>query len=393
MKRRTDVSVRSMAPFARFDDMVDGATTTFASPCRELVAVTPSEVMPLLAEVQAATEGGAWAYGYLAYEAAAGIDDSLAVVAPNGDGPTMPLAWFGITTQRPTVTRPAALGSTPGYRAGPWTLVWSTEVHRRAVARVKTAIADGDTYQCNLTTRIRAPFAGDTRHFYLDLLRAQRCRYGAYLELPYATIASASPELFFRWTANTILTRPMKGTARRGQTPSEDSRRLADLLGSEKERAENIMIVDLLRNDLGKIAEVGSVTVPALLRPEGYETVWQLTSDVTAKPRAQTGIADVIRALFPSGSVTGAPKPATMKLICELEAAPRGVYCGAIGFVAPASSPLRAQFSVAIRTAVIDRERGQCEYGVGSGITWDSDADAEYAEIEAKTTILHPSTR
>jgi para-aminobenzoate synthetase/4-amino-4-deoxychorismate lyase len=391
-KGNATLAGRAASLWARFDDAVDGTTLTFTSPRRELAAMTPDDVLPLLTALHAASEQGRWAFGYLAYEAAAGIDESFAVSSPTAG--TLPLAWFGLSDEPPTVTHGTIdAGSAHGYQTGPWTLAWNRDEHRCAVERVKTAIADGDTYQCNLTTTTRSPFVGDTEHFYLDLLRAQRCRYGAYLDVAEAVIASASPELFFEWTTDQIVTRPMKGTARRGQTADEDHRRRADLLGSEKERAENVMIVDLLRNDLGKIADIGSVDVPALFRPERYETVWQLTSDVTARPRTEVTVGDIVRALFPCGSVTGAPKAATMRLICALEAAPRGVYCGAIGFVPPAQSPLRARFSVAIRTAVIDRTRGHCSYGVGSGITWDSDADAEYDEIEAKTAILSYSRR
>jgi para-aminobenzoate synthetase/4-amino-4-deoxychorismate lyase len=385
---------RAASPWARFDDAVDATTMTFQPPHRELAAVTAHEVRPLLTALHAASEQGQWAFGYLAYEAAAGIDESLTVSPPNGGAGTLPLAWFGLSDEPPTVTRGTIdAGSARGYRTGPWTLAWNRDAHRYAVERVRTAIADGDTYQCNLTTTTRSPFVGDTEHFYLDLVRAQRCRYGAYLDLADAVIASASPELFFEWTPEQIVTRPMKGTARRGPTPDEDRRRRADLLASAKERAENIMIVDLLRNDLGKVADIGSVDVPALLRAERYETVWQLTSDVTARLRSGVTLGDIVCALFPCGSVTGAPKAATMRLIRDLEAAPRGVYCGAIGIVPPAQSRLRARFSVAIRTAVIDRTREVCSYGVGSGITWDSDADAEYDEIEAKTAILSHARR
>jgi para-aminobenzoate synthetase/4-amino-4-deoxychorismate lyase len=180
----------------------------------------------------------------------------------------------------------------------------------------------------------------------------------------------------------------MKGTAARGRTTAEDAERCARLVGSEKERAENLMIVDLLRNDLGRVAEVGSVQVPALFTPERYETVWQLTSEVTARPRRGTGLVDVFRALFPSGSVTGAPKHRTMELIRELEPSPRGVYCGAIGVVAPPGESFRARFNVAIHTVTVDRVTGRAEFGTGGGITWGSEPAAEHAELLAKAAIL-----
>jgi len=229
---------------------------------------------------------------------------------------------------------------------------------------------------------------GDLRQLYADLALNQRARYAAFLDLGRHVIASASPELFFEWAGDRLLTRPMKGTAARGRTPAEDQERVEELLGSAKERAENVIVVDLLRNDVSRIADVGSVAVPALCVPERYETVWQLTSDVTGRVPTGTGLVEVFRALFPSGSVTGAPKRRTMQIIRALEDGPRGVYCGAIGLVAPPGAAFRARFSVAIRTLVVDRSTGSAVYGTGGGITWGSDPDAEHAELHAKATIL-----
>jgi para-aminobenzoate synthetase/4-amino-4-deoxychorismate lyase len=180
----------------------------------------------------------------------------------------------------------------------------------------------------------------------------------------------------------------MKGTAPRGRTPEEDRRRRAELLGSVKERAENVIVVDLLRNDVSRIARVGSVTADRLCVAEPYATVWQLTSDVAGVVPASTPLTEVFRALFPCGSVTGAPKPRAMEIIRAVEPRARGVYCGAIGWVAPPSEPVRAQFSVAIRTAVVDRSSGTAVYGTGGGITWGSDPDAELAELLTKASIL-----
>jgi para-aminobenzoate synthetase/4-amino-4-deoxychorismate lyase len=220
------------------------------------------------------------------------------------------------------------------------------------------------------------------------LAHGQSSRYCAYLEIDNHVIASASPELFFEWVGNTLRTKPMKGTAPRGHSAAHDRTLLRELLDSPKERAENIIIVDLLRNDLAKVAAVGSVRVAALLTPEAYPTVWQLTSEVTAEPLPETGLVAILRAMFPCGSVTGAPKAETMHIIQEVEARRRGIYCGAIGWVAPPSETVRARFNVAIRTAHIDLSRGTCEYGVGSGITWGSEAAAELAELRAKRQIL-----
>jgi para-aminobenzoate synthetase/4-amino-4-deoxychorismate lyase len=204
---------------------------------------------------------------------------------------------------------------------------------------------------------------------------------------------SASPELFFEWDGDHVRTRPMKGTATRGATAEDDRERADRLRSSPKERAENLMIVDLLRNDLSRIARVGSVDVPELFVLERYPTVWQLTSEITARTRPEVGLVDVFRALFPCGSVTGAPKRASMQLIRDLEGGPRGVYCGAIGLVAPPGGPFRARFGVAIRTAVVDRESGAAVYGAGGAITWGSDPAAERAELLAKTAILRDAPR
>ncbi len=201
-------------------------------------------------------------------------------------------------------------------------------------------------------------------------------------------VASASPELFFETRGRQVRMRPMKGTARRGDTPAEDAAIAAALRASEKERAENIMIVDLVRNDLARVAVTGSVRVTSLLHAERYATVHQLTSEVGARLRPGIGLPEVFRALFPCGSVTGAPKPRTMEIIRDVEDGPRGVYCGAVGMVAPAGAPFQARFSVPIRTVLLDRATGVAAYGVGGGITWGSDPAAEYAELTAKTEVF-----
>ncbi len=372
----------------RFDDLLAGSALAFPSADRVLVARDPADVVPLLAEVERATAGGAWAFGFLAYEAAAGLDPALAVAArPAGE--TLPLAVFGLAA---TATAPPPIALPPGrdrgYTAGPWRPGWTPAGHREAVAAVRRHIAAGDAYQVNLTVRMQAPVSGDLEQLYADLAHGQRGSWAAYLDIGSHVVASASPELFLDWTGDRLLTRPMKGTARRGATTAEDEAARRSLLASDKERAENLMIVDLLRNDLGRIAEVGSVEVPALFRTERYETVWQLTSDVTARPRPDVGLVDVLTALFPSGSVTGAPKHRTMQIIRALEGGPRGVYCGALGVVAPPGEAFRARFNVAIRTVTVERATGTATYGTGGGITWASDPDAEHAELLAKAAIL-----
>ena len=370
----------------RFDDLRGGTALAFDRPFRVLSAHRPADVLPVLAEVERATEAGCWAFGYVGYEAAAGLDPDV-VPRPGPDG--LPLVVFALSEPpaevAPVIPPP---GTDRDYVLGRWERGWTPQGHREDVARVKDFIAAGETYQLNLTVRLRASVDGNLDQLYADLAWSQRGRYAALLDLGRFVVASASPELFFEWTADELLTRPMKGTARRGRTTAEDAELRARLVSSEKERAENLMIVDLLRNDLGRLAEVGSVQVPALFTPERYETVWQLTSDVTARPRPGTSLTDVFRALFPSGSVTGAPKRRAMELIGQLEPEPRGVYCGAIGVVAPAGHPWRARFSVAIRTVTVDRATSIAVFGTGGGITWGSDAEAEHAELLAKAAIL-----
>jgi para-aminobenzoate synthetase/4-amino-4-deoxychorismate lyase len=350
----------------------------------DLVAEHPRDVVGVLDELDRATADGWWAFGFVAYEAAAGLDPDLAVHEPV-EG--LPLAWFGVCAPPKSVPMVQRL-DTLAYRVGRWLPKWSQEQHRWRVDLVRQHIADGQTYQCNLTTRMCTEAEGDLLALYADLALAQGGAYNAYVDTGRFAIASASPELFFEITDNVLRMRPMKGTARRGGTPAEDAEILARLRSSEKERAENVMIVDLVRNDVARIAQTGSVSVQWLCRAEQYETVHQLTSEVSAHLRPGIGSAGVFRALFPCGSVTGAPKLRTMQLIRELEGGPRGVYCGAVGMVAPVGNPFRARFNVAIRTVLVDREAGTASYGTGGGITWDSDPAAEYAELHAKAEVL-----
>ena len=275
------------------------------------------------------------------------------------------------------------------YQVDAWRPSVDEDGYRRAIAEIRKRIGLGDTYQLNYTFRLRSHIAGDTIAFYADLIEAQRGAYGAYLDTGEVIIASASPELFFELSGGRLTTRPMKGTAPRGRWAEEDNALASALATSEKDLAENLIIVDLLRNDLGRVSEFGSVRAESLFRVERYETVWQMTSTVTSTVQPGTGIIDVFRALFPCGSVTGAPKPRTMEIIAHLEAEPRGVYCGAIGYIEPGGG--RAVFSVPIRTVTIEPATGAADYGVGGGITWDSTSAGEYAETVVKSRVLTAS--
>jgi para-aminobenzoate synthetase / 4-amino-4-deoxychorismate lyase len=372
-------------PWARFDDLVADRALCFPAPHRVLTATRPDEVVAVLAEVDRATRDGCWAFGYVGYEAAGGLDDRLVTHPPAG-GP--PLVWFGLcAAPRPVpVVTPTVDPATPPTR---WRPGWTPSAHRAGVRRIRAHIAAGETYQCNLTVRMRGQVDGDPEQLYADLAPRQRGAYSAYLDLGRYAVASASPELFFSWRGDELTTRPMKGTARRGRHLADDRTQAELLRTSPKERAENIMIVDLMRNDLARIARTGGVAVRSLCALERYPTVLQLTSEVTARLRPEVDLVDVFRALFPCGSITGAPKARTMALIRELEDGPRGVYCGAIGWVGPPGAPTRARFSVAIRTAVVDRATGAAVYGTGGGITWSSDAEGEHAELLVKAAVLN----
>jgi para-aminobenzoate synthetase/4-amino-4-deoxychorismate lyase len=376
---------------ARFDDLTGEAPSfRLSDPAGVLEAMRPDDVAPTLAAAEGAAARGLWVAGFVTYEAAPGLDPSLVVRAHEPGDPfsRLPLAWFAMFQQRQETVLPS-----PRAEEAPAGDAWVPSIGREryddAIARIREHIAAGDTYQVNHTLRLRSTVQGDERGLYRDLCHAQRGAHAAYLNAGRYRILSASPELFFRLDGDRLTTRPMKGTAPRGRFFAEDEAIRARLTASVKDRAENAMIVDLLRNDLGRISRTGSVEWTKVFEPERFETVWQLTSTVSSQLEPGTGLADVFRALFPSGSITGAPKVRTMGIIAELEDSPRGVYCGAVGFLAPATAgPLTASFNVAIRTVVVDAETHVAEYGVGGGITWDSSAAGEFEETVAKARVL-----
>jgi para-aminobenzoate synthetase / 4-amino-4-deoxychorismate lyase len=379
---------------ARFDDLTPGQERSFefADPVGVLEARRADEVGPIIAAADAAASRGLWAAGFVSYEAAPGLDRAL-VVRERRAGDVfddLPLAWFALFDAKIDVAalQPVAARSTLP-EAMPWRASVDLARYETTIERIRELIANGQTYQVNHTIRLNAQILGDERGLYRDLALAQRGGYAAYLNIGRYRVLSASPELFLRVDGTRVTTRPMKGTAPRGRWLEEDERVATELVASEKDRAENAMIVDLLRNDLGRIALAGTVEVSRMFEPERYETVWQLTSTVAADLAPGTALVDVFRALFPSGSVTGAPKISTMRIIRALEDSPRGVYCGAVGYLAPSGSgEPRANFGVAIRTVVVDSQSGTSEYGVGGGITYDSSPGAEYAEILAKARVL-----
>lgn len=377
----------------------EGLRCAFAAPLRTLVAHTPAQVKPVLDAVQEAARAGQWCVGFVRYEAAPAFDAALSTHPADGV-----LAWFGVYEHALPWPESTA-GNDTGHNAKDTnhnatdaghgkqeaTLRWHSKLTRAAfdahMTRIHEAIAAGDFYQVNYTTLLHGTFSGAPEALFARLQRAQPGAYAACIDTGDEQVLSVSPELFFDWDGGMdggqILTRPMKGTAARGATPADDVAQVRALTNSPKERAENVMIVDLLRNDLSRIAQPHSVRVPALLTVQTLPTVHQMVSDVRAQTQPGTTLADVFGALFPCGSITGAPKVRAMQEICALEPEPRGVYCGAVGVVRPGG---HATFNVAIRTLSLRGAQFTC--GIGSGITADATADAEWQEWQIKQRFL-----
>ena len=350
----------------------------FAAPVEIRAAFTLEAVRALLGGLEGETSRrGLYAVGFVTYEAAPAFDAALKVLPPG----LMPLAWFGLYQKPEVIPFPA-----PAARLGPepaWEPTVTAGQYHAAIEAIKEHIRAGQTYQVNYTYRLRAGFAGEPWDWFVRLVHAQGSCQGAFLETEEWAVCSASPELFFARAGEQVLTRPMKGTARRGLWPAQDVEQALRLRQSAKDRAENVMIVDMARHDLGRIAEYGSVRATELFEVEAHPTVWQMTSTVVGATRQ--GFGAIFGALFPAASITGAPKANTMRLLTELETTPRGVYTGAIGCLTPEGD---AQFNVAIRTVVVDKTHQRAEYGVGGGIVWDSSAEGEFAECAAKAALL-----
>ena len=380
----------TMPPHCLFDfpcsDSGEHRLLAFGAPREVLRAEHPGEVRDVLQIADERARAGAWVGGYVAYDAAPAFDTALHIP---GRDTALPLAWFavfdaplnGIHLPEPT---------SPTQNHGPdkpWQASITRQHFNNDIARLRQHIHDGDAYQINHTLRLAASIRdnpGAALTWFAALRAAQPDGYCAYLDPGDGThILSASPELFFRRSGDTLTTRPMKGTVQRGRWAAEDRELASWLHASEKNRAENLMIVDLLRNDLSRIARPNSVKVTDLFAVERHPTLWQMTSTVQATARPGTRLPEIFAALFPCGSVTGAPKAKAMELIARLETEPRGIYCGAIGLIQPGGD---ATFNVAIRTVTLKNGHATC--GVGSGITWDSEASEEYAEALLKARFL-----
>ena len=370
------------------DDMINGVVIHnaaqqcwlhFCNPRRIISAYRIEKVIPALNLIEkTVNKHGLYAAGFIAYEAAPAFDPAL-VVNRNG---SFPLIWFGMYSQPEQRRFPTARKCCPDQSLT-WRASLTRDAYQDAIAKIKKNIEEGDTYQVNFTYRLTSRFIGDPWAYFIELVKAQNARYGAFVNTEKWSICSASPELFFHLDGNKLSSRPMKGTASRGLTLRDDIKQAQWLHHSEKNRAENIMIVDMVRNDMGRIAYTGSIQVDSLFAIEKYPTLWQMTSTVIAETKA--GLSEILRALFPPASITGAPKSRTMQIIAELETGPRRIYTGSIGLVSPGR---KAQFNVAIRTVLIDKMKGQAEYGVGGGIVWDSTETAEFEESQTKAKIL-----
>jgi len=386
----------------------NGEWLHFSEPHKIITAQRLEDVLPALREIEGLIKVNDWyAAGFLSYEAAPAFDSILRVRAPEkthlhlrqvqvsgrrersderssrstdeARETEFPLLWFGLYSPPRVVTLPKPDSAKETLT---WLPTTDRDTYNAAIEQIRDYIANGRTYQVNYTMRLHTDFYGNAWDFFLHLAQRQN-NHAAYIDTGRYVVCSASPELFFQLDGETITCRPMKGTVKRGRTTIEDHEQSQWLKNSEKNRAENVMIVDMVRNDLGRIAEIGSVRVPELFKTERYPTLWQMTSTVTAKTRSS--LTEIFTALFPCASITGAPKVSTMKIISKLETTPRRIYTGSIGYISPGR---KAKFNVAIRTALIDRETQQAEYGVGGGIVWDSTSTDEYAEALLKARVL-----
>ncbi|WP_027965115.1 aminodeoxychorismate synthase component I [Halalkalibacillus halophilus] len=362
--------------------MLPNEAMEFTNPIKILTTTKVEEVPEIIESAEAYQKQGYYVAGYVSYEAAEAMMPNVSFHQPK----ELPLIWFAVFEgyHQPTGNQATTYVSTE----------WNPDINReqfnQSIDEIHRCIKQGITYQVNYTFRLRTILEQiDREAWFYQLAEAQQANYAAFIQTESHGIISASPELFFAWEESLIETRPMKGTAKRGKTYEQDQRQIASLKNSEKERAENVMIVDLLRNDVARIAKTGSVKVPNLFTVETYPTVHQMTSTIQAKPKPNTKLWQVFQALFPCGSITGAPKMSTMKKIYELETSPREVYCGAIGVLMPEG---KAVFNVPIRTVIYNRATQEATYGVGGGVTWDSSAEGEFEETASKAKVLNKRT-
>jgi len=375
------------SPFVLLDDARPGGAPArlYADPVEIVRADTPDQVLPALDALRSARGRGLDAAGYLRYEAAAALEPKLAGLAAPG-----PLLWFGLFEGHREVVLDPLLPDPAGAWAGAPRPTIARQAYAERFARVAGLIAAGDIYQANLTFRAEVATAGSPGALYALLRGRAAAGYGALIATGEEWLLSFSPELFFALEAGALSARPMKGTAVRDADPARDAANAAALRADPKQRAENLMIVDLLRNDLSRVARPGSVAVPQLFHVEHYPTVHQMVSEIRAELAGGRDAIDALSALFPCGSITGAPKLRAMEIIAETEAAPRGIYTGAIGRLDANGD---AMFNVAIRTLSLARGDSTALLGLGSGVVADSDPEQEWQECLAKGAFVTAGER
>ena len=370
------------SPFVLLDDARPGGRATlYSEPAGMIETRDPEAVRDCLAQLR-----GRLAAGFVTYEAGYALEPKLAPLASSPPAGEPPLLWFGLFEKAEPVDAADFLPDAAGAWAGAVRPRTGEADYRRNVQRLLEHIFDGDVYQANLTFQADVPCAGSPAALYAGLRGRARAGHGALVHTGAHWILSLSPELFFTLEAGRVTTRPMKGTAAAGSDP-------AALRNDPKQRAENLMIVDLLRNDLSRACRPGSVHVPELFAVESYPTVLQLTSTVTGELEDGMGAVELIEAIFPCGSITGAPKIRAMEIINTLEPEPRGIYCGAIGGVAPNGD---AAFNVAIRTLTLQADgdgTATARLGLGSGIVADSRPGDEWQECVTKGAFVESQRR
>lgn len=369
MHRKTVIDFRAL-----------GERYTFTQPIKEIKTRDLAEVADLLAQVESYQEQGYYVVGYVSYEAAPAFEEKLAV----HKSPLLGAYLLYFTVHDRVETSPIPLTYEEVDLPSKWQEETSAENYEKAIARIQHHLRQGDTYQVNYTVQLKQDLSANPFAIYNRMVIEQEAGYNAYVEHDEMAVISMSPELFFEQNDRELTTRPMKGTTQRGVTDQEDLAQASWLEQDPKNRSENMMIVDLLRNDMNRISGVGSEHVERLCQVEQYSTVWQMTSTIKSQLRPDVDLVEIFRSLFPCGSITGAPKIATMEIIKDLEPQPRGVYCGTIGLLLPNG---RRIFNVAIRT--IQLHQGIAIYGVGGGITWDSTWESEYREVHQKAAILY----
>ena len=357
-----------------------GVRQIFTDAIKELKTKDIKEVKPLLDELEAYQNEGYYAVGYVSYEAAPAFETKFQVI----DGPLMSEYLLYFTVHETVQTEPIPLTYDPITLPKSWQELTSAEEYKAAIEHIHHHIRQGDTYQVNYTVQLQQNLTADPFAIYNRLVVEQNAHYNAFIQHDDVSIISISPELFFKKDGDKLTTRPMKGTTNRGLTTETDLAQARWLAQDQKNRSENMMIVDLLRNDMNRISKIGSEDVKSLCQVEQYSTVWQMTSTIETQLLPNSSLSHVFQALFPCGSITGAPKIATMEIIKKVEKQPRGVYCGAIGILVPQGPSI---FNVAIRT--LQMEGTKAIYGVGGGITWDSNWEAEYEETKQKAAVLY----